>query len=228
MTKKNFTTEEKSLALKTVIKKLSECEQKYSDHRNGYFIVAETWGTCFFRVSKTRDHIEVEHYRNPTCDHSYTKIPEKYYENIWFVYVNISNEIADFGHTLSLPAGGRVIGMHEPIPSKDGKWLNCSYLVYSPDKSAPTVDMNENEAGFWLKYTNIETPFLYSLSLLCPLKVRHMYINEEGFVITARNRKEIAQPVSERRHQRKPVKIIIEDCVEEGDLIIEDILTDVE
>lgn len=190
MTKKNFVRTEgsESSNVNAIVKKLADCEQKRSDHDNGYYIVAETWGTCFFRISKTRDHIELEHYRNPKCDHTYTKIPEKYLPNVYFVYVNVRREK---GFILSLPAGGRIVGMHEAQPSKDGKWLNHSFLVYCPDANSEPCIVENNVEGFMLQYANIEKPFRYTMLLLCPGKVRHFYINEEGFVITKQNWKPI-------------------------------------
>ncbi len=190
MTKKNFSKAEGSepLNVQAIIKKLADCEQKKSDHDNGYYIVAETWGTCFFRISKTRDHIEIEHYKNPVCDHTYTKIPEKYLPNCYFVYVNVKN---DAGFILSLPAGGRIIGMHDAQTSKCGNWMNHSFLIYCPDENLePTISEHEKE-GFWLQSVNVSEPYQYTMQMLCPLKVRHMYINEEGFVITKANWKPI-------------------------------------
>lgn len=190
MTKKNFVKVEgsESSTVNAIVKKLADCEQKKSDHDNGYYIVAETWGTCFFRISKTRDHIEIEHYKNPTCDHTYTKIPEKYLPNIYFVYVNFKVKT---GFVLSLPAGARVIGMHDAQPSKDGQWLNNSFLIYCPDENLePSISEYEKE-GYWLQSVNVSEPYQYTMQMLCPLKVRHMYINEEGFVITKANWKPI-------------------------------------
>lgn len=190
MTKKNFSKAEGSepLNVQAIIKKLADCEQKKSDHNNGYYIVSETWGTCFFRISHTRDHITIEHYKNPTCDHTYTKIPIKYLPNVYFVYVNFK---ANTGFLLNLPAGARVIGMHDAQPSKCSKWLNHSFLIYCPDEnSEPTISEHE-KVGFWLQSVNVSEPYQYTMQMLCPLKVRHMYINEEGFVITKANWKPI-------------------------------------
>jgi hypothetical protein len=189
MTKKNFVKVEgsESSTVNAIVKKLADCEQKKSDHNNGYYIVAETWGTCFFRISHTRDHIEIEHYKNPTCDHTYTKIPVTYLPKVHFVYVNVK---AKKGFILIIPAGARVIGMHDAQPSKCGQWLNHSFLVYCPDEnSEPSITEFEKE-GFWLQSVNVSEPYHYTMQMLCPLKVRHMYINEEGFVITKANWKE--------------------------------------
>lgn len=190
MTKKNFAKTEgsESSNVQAIVKKLSDCEQKKSDNNNGYFIVSETWGTCFFRISHTRDHIEIEHYKNPTCDHTYTKIPIKYLPNVYFIYVNFK---ADTGFILNIPAGARVIGMHDSQPSKCGNWINHSFLIYCPDEnSEPSISEYEKE-GFWLQSVNVSEPYQYTMNMLCPLKVRHIYINEEGFVITKANWKPI-------------------------------------
>lgn len=186
MTKQNFKTAE-PLNLNVIVKRIAYCEVKKSDHENGYYIVAETWGTCFFRISQTRDHIEIEHYRNPKCDHTYTKFPAYLQPHIYFIYVNIK---ADQGFILNLPAGARIIGMHDAQPSKDGAWLNYSFLVYCPDENTEPFISDFEKQGFWLQSVNVTEPYQYTMQMLCPLKVRHMYINDEGFVITKQNYKE--------------------------------------
>lgn len=215
MTKKNFVKVEgsESSSVNAIVKKLADCEQKKSDHNNGYYIVAETWGTCFFRISKTRDHIEIEHYKNPTCDHTYTKIPEMFLPNVFFAYVNLK---ADKGFILNLPAGGRIIGMHDPQPSKCGKWLNYSFLIYSPDEVQPSISEHEKE-GFWLQSVNVSEPYQYTMKMLCPLKVRHMYINDEGFVITKANWKpiELTQHIDKSVEVESDLSIKLKEALEE-------------
>jgi hypothetical protein len=81
--------------------------------------------------------------------------------------------------------------MHDAQPSKDGQWFNHSFLIYCPDENSEPCIVENDTPGFMLKYTNIDEPFQYTIALLCPAKVRHMYINEEGFVITKANWKPI-------------------------------------
>lgn len=47
MFQKNFKGSEK---LNVIVRRLQDCEQKKS--KNGYFLVSENWGTCFFREAE--------------------------------------------------------------------------------------------------------------------------------------------------------------------------------
>ena len=58
-----------------LVKPLSTVKQVRSDSRNGYFIASEAWGTCFIRVSNTRECIEIYSHEGPNAQRTYTKIP---------------------------------------------------------------------------------------------------------------------------------------------------------
>jgi hypothetical protein len=59
--------------------------------------------------------------------------------------------------------------------------------LFCPDEnSEPSITEFEKD-GFWVQSSAVEEPYRYTFEMMCPLKVRHMYINEEGFVITKRN-----------------------------------------
>ncbi len=147
--------------LNVVIKKLQDCEQRKSE--NGYFLVSETWGTCFFRVAHTRPTFEIQRFSAPKAERTYTKIPAEAYENVYHIYVNI-HKYSFF--TLNLPAGACIVGMADEQQS--GNYFNYSFLVYS--KVEPTVtEVEEQENQFKVKYERIDTSVKYRIFDLCPI-----------------------------------------------------------
>jgi hypothetical protein len=170
-----------------VIRPLGELQQKKSDSNNGYYIVADTWGTCFFRISNTRKEFDI-------CANmagiarTYTKIPVALMPNVYFVYVNYM-----VGDTflVRLPNGGRIVGMHDHTPSADGKWFNSSFLVYSPTGAEPSVERSTEYDG-WQDELKLVDAFgsvrSFDIgSIMRKKQVRRLYINEDGFVITTHN-----------------------------------------
>lgn len=198
--------------LNVVIRPLADFNHKKSDSDNGYYIVADTWGTCFFRQSKTRDHIEICDFKEPKKRRTYTKIPMAIVPKVFFGYVNYRH-----GETFKIimPTAARVIGMHDHTPSACGGWWNASFLIYSPTGEAPTVESATEEAipcQTELKLQEKDVLRGYSIDDLMrfkrdgsPCQVRHIYTNDEGFVITQHNRtiKELLETTSVARMQRR-------------------------
>ncbi len=163
MAKKNFKETDQ---LNVLIKKLSECEQE--KHKNGYFLVSETWGTCFFRIAKNRPTFEIQRYSTPTAERTYTKIPVAAYENVFHVYVNV-HKYSFF--TLNLPCNSIIVGMSDEQPS--GDYLNYSFLVYSKNGEMPNIEMQEEqEIQFMIKHENVSEPIRYNIYNLCPISGR--------------------------------------------------------
>jgi len=163
MAKKNFKNTGK---LNFVIKKLSECEQE--KHKNGYFLVSETWGTCFFRVAHNRPTFEIQRYSTPTAERTYTKIPVAAYKNVFHVYVNV-HKYSFF--TLNLPYNSIIVGMSDEQPS--GDYLNYSFLVYSKNGDIPEIEgIYEQETQFMIKHENISEPVKFNIYNLCPISGR--------------------------------------------------------
>lgn len=206
--------------LNVVIRPLADFNHKKSDGDNGYYIVADTWGTCFFRISKTRDHIDICDFKEPKKRRTYTKIPISLMPKVFFGYVNYRE-----GETFKIimPTAARVIGMHDHTPSACGRWWSASFLVYSPTGEAPTVESATGEAVPSTAELKLQEKDgqgrlrSYSIDDLMrfnrdgsPCKVRHIYTNE-GFVITQHNRtiknikniKELLETTSVTRSQRR-------------------------
>lgn len=126
--------------MKTFIKPLSEITAKRSDHNNGYFIVPRFWGTCFYRLTRNEQYkIRVKYNRKPSHFHTYTKIPSRLADRVFFVYANYpkSEKVG-----LVVPTGGRVVGFDHPQAS--GDYLNRSFLVLSPSGEIPEVKIDES------------------------------------------------------------------------------------
>lgn len=193
--------------LNVVIRPLTDFNHKKSDSNNGYYIVADTWGTCFFRQSHTRDHIDICDFKEPNKRRTYTKIPVALMPRVFFGYVNYKD-----GETFKIvmPTAARIIGMHDHCKSACGAWWNASFLMYSPTGKAPTVEKYDYETTtgmtmpefLFLQEKGEVNPF--SITDLMrrnrdgsPCKVRHIYTNEEGYVITQHNRniKELRETV---------------------------------
>ena len=122
--------------MKTVVKPIIECASKRSDHNNGFFIQAETWGSCFHRISSRShpDEIFIKFNRKPKCFHTYTKFPARVANLIFHVYVNYEQETSVL---LDLSPGSRLIGFDQPQPS--GEYLNRSFLILSPSCIKPEI-----------------------------------------------------------------------------------------
>jgi hypothetical protein len=127
------------------VKKLALCLLKPVGLTGVFSVVAETWGTCMFRVSDKADNIEIQHIDNQRCPHTYTVIPAGIYENVFYLYANIRTSE---GFCVLLPSGARVVGLHSAIESKGGKWQHYSYLVYSPHGIPPEITPHP-AAGAW-------------------------------------------------------------------------------
>lgn len=115
--------------MKLIIKKLAEMASKKSDHNNGYYIQSEKWGTTFHRWMQNPDanHIHMYYNAAPNFIHTYTRIPAKFQQHVYFVYVNYTK---DKSVQIKLSQKGRVIGLDHPQES--GKYLNRSFLIYDP------------------------------------------------------------------------------------------------
>jgi len=160
MTKKNF---KETTKLNVAIKRLDDCEQRKSE--NGYFIVSENWGTCFFRVAHTRPTFEIQRFSAPVAERTYTKIPVAAYDNVYNVYINV-HQYTFF--TLNLPTNACVVGMSDPQQS--GEFLNYSLLVYSPSGEPPTVTETEmQDTQMMIKHLSIEEPVRFTIYDLCPV-----------------------------------------------------------
>lgn len=171
-----------------LVKPLSEVKQVRSDSRNGYFIASEAWGTCFIRVSNTRECIEIYSHEGPKAQRTYTKIPVALSEKIYVVFVNYKNS-ESFKITLS--AGARIIGMSDAQPSKDGAWWNHSVVVYSPSGEPLVEQYNYADTSF------PDTIFIESRgevdsftihNLMRGKLVRRIWVNEDFYPITKHNR----------------------------------------
>jgi hypothetical protein len=174
------------------VARLCEMEHKKSDSNNGYYIVADTWGTVFFRETKTKPFLQIITHEDQTC-RTYTKIPSKIFSNVFFIYANYRRG-KDFG--ITLPAGARIIGMQTATNSTCGEWKNSSALVYCPDGAPPIVEEigvgGSFTCPFATKRMNKEDDFYHPFfwhDLMRGKPVRYMYFNEDGYVITQHNRK---------------------------------------
>ena len=121
------------------IRPLADCPRRPSDKRNGYHLVSDTWGTCFFRIRKSRqDRIMIHASDDPRCWHTYTQIPLSILQDVYHLYINYRAGEDAYVH---LKTGDLVIGWDEPQLSKWGKWLNRSMLVWSRSGGVPTVQI---------------------------------------------------------------------------------------
>jgi len=157
---------------------------KKSDNLNGYHIVSDVFGTCFLRISETRTHIDTQVFRSKTNRCSYSKIPHFLAKRVFHLYIEIPQEHRFY---IYIPEGARLINFHEPC-RKNGK-LVYTALVYSPSGEIPQIQEYESEfmpAGIFIKITDIDDIIDYTLDMLCPLPVRHYYIDEHGNVTGGR------------------------------------------
>lgn len=176
--KKNF---QNPSNLNAIIRPLNECPSKRSDSGNGYFIVSDTWGTCFFRRTTKRDHITIEAHQGPNrvlC--SYTKIPDFLFNKVFHVYINAS---VSFG--IFMPKGSALIGIYDE-PSKSANFSNYSFLVYSPTGEAPVVEEYHDEILDKAPFISFQkgTEYRISFDLLKCNPIRHLYTNPDGWIIS--------------------------------------------
>lgn len=151
--------------MKIVVKLLAECNTKKSDHENGYYIVSECWNTCFHRwANNMKDRIEVRRNDDPSCAHTYTRIPTTSKHNIFFIYINCLDVE---GFVLNLKERQIIVGSYEPQRSAD--YLNFSFLVYSPDGVAPDIEEYHTQGAF-IKHPNL-APVNFRIDMLCPLSI---------------------------------------------------------
>ena len=191
----------------TLIAPLKSLNHKKSDSGNGYYIVADTWGTVFFRETTTKQFLQIVTHEDQTC-RTYTKIPSKVIHNVFFIYANYRKG-KYFG--IILPAGARIIGMQTATTSACGEWKNSSALVYCPDGTPPSVEeIGVGESflcPFATKRANKEDDFYHPFfwrDLMRGEPIRYMYFNDDGYVITQHNRVEISKPEDEAtRKQRR-------------------------
>lgn len=172
-----------------LVKPLSTVKQVRSDSRNGYFVASEAWGTCFIRVSNTRECIEIYSHEGPNAQRTYTKIPAALTEKTYVVFVNYKNSES---FKIRLSAGARIVGMSDAQPSKDGAWWNHSVIVYSPlgeplveqynyaDTSFPDIIFLESKDG------GVDSFTIHNL--MRGKIVRRIWVNDEFYPITKNNR----------------------------------------
>lgn len=171
--------------MKALIKPISQCATKRSDHNNGFFIQAETWGSCFHRLMKNKpNEIWVKFNRHPRCLHTYTKFPARLSHVVFHVYVNYDPR---FSVLLELTPGSRIIGFDEP--QRSGEYLNRSFLVLSPSGIEPQVfeympeyGEEQNKALFFFQHG--EDGGIYPCTEETYFKgrqVQHMYLDQEGY-----------------------------------------------
>ncbi len=142
------------------IKKLADCETKQSDKKNGNYIVKKKWNTCFHRWWTTDSNdIEVRANSNPSCYHTYTRIPKKYINNIYFVYVNSKTSIQ-----LNLSSKDLIVGSYEP--QKSGVFYNYAFLIFTENSEAISVEEREGDGEIYIKKS--ETVHKFNMHLLCP------------------------------------------------------------
>ncbi len=163
--------------MKTLVRAINTVDYSKSDRENGYFIINDVYGTCFFRISNTRTHITTEVYQREHAICSYSKIPVFLASRCYHVYVETNNPFV-----LNLPEGARLFNFH--TPSQKGSTYYYSMLVYCPSGEIPTIDLHEEDKfpeGIYLKMKDF--PIIdYTFEMLCPLPVRHYYIDENGYV----------------------------------------------
>lgn len=178
--------------MKTLIKPLNECQTRKSDKGNGYYIVSETWGTCFHRISTTKNFFEITHNSQPVNFHTYTKVPASLADRTFHVYANphISNNLL-----IHMPKGGRIVGMY--YPQLSGEYLNYSFLIYCPTGEAPEVEeyyVDDMQAFTFIK-TKFGNPVKFGKEQMFAnpqhytngQEVIRLRPNSEGFILTKYN-----------------------------------------
>ena len=135
----------------TLIRKFEDCPQKQSDHKNGYYIIADVWGTCFHRIATKKEKFEVKYIKNRT----YTKIPKNALKNTYHCVVNFTTQAFE----LILPENERfkIVGIHEPTKHVSKAYFTQSFIVYS--KADFKIKIIENpllEGGLWVRNKNEE------------------------------------------------------------------------
>lgn len=172
--------------MRTLIKPISECATKRSDHDNGFFIQNETWGSCFHRLmTRKENEVWIKFNRHPKCMHTYTKFPSRVAHLVFHVYVNYNPK---FSVLLALRPGSKIIGFDQP--QKSGDYLNRSFLVLSPSGLEPKVfeyqadfiQEQEQETLFFFQYE--EQGVIYPCTERSYFKgrhVQHMYLDQKGY-----------------------------------------------
>lgn len=135
------------------INKLAELPTKRSDHDNGYYVQAAHWGTCFHRKATKWVDFHVYHNRQPSFLHTYTKVPLPAWERTYSLYCNYTPEVEP---VIQIGEHDIIVGFDHPQPSACGRYLNRSFLVYSPEGTAPEIEYADatgeavhDPEGFW-------------------------------------------------------------------------------
>lgn len=171
--------------MKALIKPISQCATKRSDHNNGFYIQSETWGSCFHRLlTKKENEVWIKFNRHPKCLHTYTKFPARVAHLVFHVYVNYHPH---FSVLLKLAPGSRIIGFDQP--QRSGEYLNRSFLVLSPSGVEPQVSeympaYGEEEDKELFFFQHGEEGGLYSCNeeaFFGGREVQHLYLNANGY-----------------------------------------------
>jgi hypothetical protein len=186
------------------IKRLTDCQTKKSDRKNGYYIVPENWGSCFHRIATKKEFFEITHNSQPKNFHTYTKIPSALAHNVFHVYVNAELYL---NLLIELPKGARIVGMYDPQIS--GNFLNHAYLIYCPTGEAPEISPYEADgmSGFTFIKSGLNEPREFGKEQLFPTE-KVQYFKDGSEVIRLRpNHEDFIHTKYNYSHPEKPRKI---------------------
>lgn len=141
-----------------LIRKLGECPQKRADNNNGYYIVADVWGSCFHRIANKKEKFEIKNFGNSKIRRTYTKVPASAIDDVYHVVVNYKES-----KSFSIEANDfmRIVGVHDPVSHVSRDYLTQTFLIYCRGE----LTVNQIKAplpGLWLiRDGELKRPILF-------------------------------------------------------------------